>query len=226
MNINELTRLTDKDLITSILNNYFIVDYGYINKVNPDKTVNITHAIKPTLMNGEELPETTTDNVEVLTLCGSGFSIQLDYKAKDKVLILGLKDYIKSVKDVEKAETAKAFIHYNRSTIKVIPLCIFSDEAKVKIVCNDGKMTIKTEDKLLLDGNNFGGLTKTPELKNQLDVMSTRIDTIISALTNSQTVPQDGGAAYKAQISAAISNLPKEDFSQIESNKVYHGDGN
>lgn len=223
MNINELTRLTDKDLITSILNNYFIVDYGYINKVNPDKTVNITHAIKPTLMNGEELPETTTDNVEVLTLCGSGFSIQFDYKAKDKVLILGLKDYIKSVEDVEKAETAKAFVHYNRSTIKVIPLCIFNDEAKVKIVCNDGKMTINTEDKLLLNGNNLGGLTKAKELKNQLEVMSTRIDTIISALELSPVIPGDGGLSYKESITAALTGLPKENFSNIESNKVYHG---
>lgn len=226
MNINELTRLTDKDLITSILNNYFIVDYGYINKVNPDKTVNITHAIKPTLMNGEELPETTTDNVEVLTLCGSGFSIQLDYKAKDKVLILGLKDYIKSVEDVEKAETAKAFVHYSRSTIKVIPLCIFSDEAKVKIVCNDGKMTIKTEDKLELNGNNLGGLTKSQELKTQLGVMSARIDAIINGLTLSQTAPGDGGLTYKAGITTAVTGLPKEDFSNIANTKVFHGDKN
>lgn len=223
MNINELTQLTDRDLITSILNSYYIIDYGYINKVNPDKTVNVTHAIKPTLTNGTELPETTTDNVEVLTLSGAGFSLQLDYKAKDRVLILGLKDYIEKVEDVSQAVVAKAFIHYNRSTIKVLPLCLFNDEAKVTIAVKDGKMTINTEDKLLLNGDNLGGLTKAKELKNQLDVMSSRIDAIINALSNSPTTPQDGGASYKAGIVTAISGLPKEDFTQIESNKVYHG---
>lgn len=223
MNINELTQLTDKDLITSILNNYFILDYGYINKVNPDKTVNITHAIKPTLTNGTELPETTTDNVEVLTLSGAGFSLQFDYKAKDRVLILGLKDYIEKVEDVSQAVAAKSFIHYNRSTIKVLPLCLFNDEAKVKLVVKDGKMTINTEDKLLLDGDNLGGLTKTRELKNQLDIMSARIDTIISALELSPTAIGDGGASYKAGIVSALTGIPKESFTNIESNKVYHG---
>ena len=36
--------LSERDLITSILNSFYIVDYGYINKVNGDKTVNVTHA--------------------------------------------------------------------------------------------------------------------------------------------------------------------------------------
>ena len=223
MNINELTQLTDRDLITSILNSYYIIDYGYINKVNPDKTVNVTHAIKPTLTNGTELPETTTDNVEVLTLSGAGFSLQLDYKAKDRVLILGLKDYIEKIEDVSQAVVAKAFVHYNRSTIKVLPLCLFNDEAKVTMAVKDGKMTINTEDKLLLNGNNLGGLTKAKELKNQLEVMSTRIDTIISALELSPVIPGDGGLTYKESITAALSGLPKENFSNIESNKVYHG---
>ena len=56
MNTAQATGLSDKDLIINILNNFFIVDYGYINKVNPDKTVNITHAAKPVLLDGTELP--------------------------------------------------------------------------------------------------------------------------------------------------------------------------
>ena len=133
MNNVQSTSLSEKDLIMNILNNFFIVDYGYINKVNADKTVNVTHAAKPVLLDGTELGETTTDFVEVLTISGAGFSIQWDYKAGDKVLLLGLKDYIPHVDDVSQAEVPKAFIHYDRSTIKAIPLCIFSDEAKVKI---------------------------------------------------------------------------------------------
>lgn len=141
----QATGLSEKNLITAILANFFIVDYGYINKVNPDKTVNVTHAAKPVLMDGTELGETTTDNVEVLTIAGAGFSVQWDYKAKDKVLLLGFKDYVPKVNDVESAEVPKAFLHYNRSTLKAIPLCIFSDEAKVKIKVEDGTLTIECD---------------------------------------------------------------------------------
>lgn len=167
MNINQATVYSDKDIITSILNSYFIVDYGYINKVNPDKTVNITHAIKPVMLDGTELPETVTDNVEVLTLSCAGFSIQPDYKAKDRVLIVGLKDFVPNVEDVQTAEVPKAFVHYNRSTIKAIPLCIFSDDAKIKVVAKDGKMTITTSDKIELNGNTKQFVTWA-ELNNAL----------------------------------------------------------
>jgi hypothetical protein len=56
--------------------------------------------------------------------------------------------------------------------------------------------------------------------------MSVRVDGIINALTNAQTGTQDGGAAYKAQIVAALSALTnKEDFSNLENKKVLHGTG-
>ncbi len=147
MTTAQATGLSDKDLIINILNNFFIVDYGYINKVNPDKTVNITHAVKPVLLDGTELSETTTDNVEVLTISGAGFSINWDYKANDKVLILGLKDYVPKVNNVKKAEVPKSFIHYDRSTIKCIPLCIFNSEAKAKIEIKDGTIAINGNSK-------------------------------------------------------------------------------
>lgn len=155
MTTAQATSLSEKDLITNILTNFFILDYGYINKVNPDKTVNITHAAKPVLMDGTELPETTTDNVEVLTISGAGFSIQWDYKAKDKVLILGLKDYVPNVDNVKKAEVPRAFIHYDRSTIKCIPLCVFNSKAKVCVKVENGKLSIT-------NGNGVAALEVTP----------------------------------------------------------------
>lgn len=142
MTTTQATGLSDRDLITSLLNSFFIVDYGYINKVNVDKTVNVTHSAKPVLMDGTELPETTTDNVEVLTVSGAGLSIQWDYKAGDKVLLLGLKDYVPKVKNVTKADIPQSFLHYNRETIKAIPLCIFDNKAKMQITVKDGVLTI------------------------------------------------------------------------------------
>lgn len=218
--------LSERDLIASIVSSFYIVDYGYINKVNGDKTVNVTHAAKPVLTDGTELPETVTSNVEVLTICGAGFCVQWDYKAGDKVLLLGLKNYVPEAGTVKQAEIPKAFVHYTRATLKAIPLCVFSDEAKAKIIVENGKMTITTDDTLELDGNNNGGLIIAPELAKQLGFLTQRVDTIINALQNAPTAAQDGGAAYKAGISAVLATIAnKEDFSGIESDKVKHGTG-
>lgn len=174
MDTIQATGLTDKDLITAILSNFFIVDYGYINKVNPDKTINVTHAAKPVLMDGTELGETTTDNVEVLTIAGAGFSVQWDYKAKDKVLLLGLKDYVPKVNSVESAEVPKAFIHYNRSTLKAIPLCIFSNDAKVIVEVKDGDLSVKTQKKIKLNGDSKQFVTWA-ELNQALTTFTTAL---------------------------------------------------
>lgn len=218
--------LSERDLITSILSSFYIVDYGYINKVNGDKTVNVTHAAKPVLTDGTELPETVTSNVEVLTVCGAGFSVQWDYKAGDKVLLLGLKSYVPEAGSVKQAEAPKAFVHYSRATIKAIPLCVFSGEAKAQILVENGKMTIRTDSTLELDGNDNGGVVIAPELKKQLGFLTQRVDTIISALQSAPTAAMDGGAAYKAGISAVLAAIAnKENFSGIESGKVKHGTG-
>lgn len=218
LNLPQATSLSTKDLITSIINDYFILDYGYINKVNPDKTVNITHACKPVMLDGTELNETVTKNVEVLTLSMQGFCFDFDIKAGDKVLILGLKDYIDTVADIEKAEAPKAFIHYSRSCLKVIPLCTISDEAKVIVKVKDGLLSFC--------GDDSGGLVVAPELTAQLAKLTNRVDTIINALENSPTTAQDGGAAYKAGIISTLNTITqKEDFSKIESEKVFHGTG-
>lgn len=135
-------KLTDKDLIKSILASHFIIDYGFIKKVNADKTVDVTHAKQLKTLDGKTLPATVTTGVEVLTIAGAGFSINFDYKKGDKVLLLGLKDFVPKVEDVTSATETTAYLHYSRETLKAIPLCVFNDKAKVQIKVEDGKLTI------------------------------------------------------------------------------------
>lgn len=146
-------RLTDRAMVESLVSSFYIVDYGFINKVNADKTVNVTHAKKQILLDGSELPAIETPNIEVLTICGAGFSLQFDYKAGDKVLLLGLKDFVGKVEEVKQASSPDTYIHYNRTTLKALPLCVFSDDAKVKIQIENGKMTIDSEENIELNGN-------------------------------------------------------------------------
>lgn len=60
------------------------------------------------------------------------------------------------------------------------------------------------------------------ELQTQLYKCKARIDTIINALKSSAVAPQDGGATYKANITAALSGLAAEDYSKIIDNKIKH----
>ena len=136
------SRFTDRNLIESVLSSFFIIDYGFIKKVNENKTVDVVHAKRLKTYTDETLPQTETKGIEVLTLAGSGFSIQFDYKKGDKVLLLGLKDYVPKAADVSSATETTTYLHYTRETIKAIPLCVFNNEAKVVVKIENGKLTI------------------------------------------------------------------------------------
>lgn len=112
--------------------------------MNPDKTIDVTHAKQLKTLDGESLKATVTKNVEVLTLCGGGFSFTFDYKKGDKVLLLGLKNYVPKVDDVTSATETTAYLHYSRETLKALPLCVFNDDAKVKIEVEDGALKLTT----------------------------------------------------------------------------------
>ena len=138
---------TERTLIESILSSFFILDYGYIKTVNADETIDVVHAKKLKLINGKELNQTVTKSIEVLTLAGSGFSFKFDYKKGDKVLLLGLKNYIKNVKDVTQATETTSYQHYTRETLKAIPMCVFNGDAKVTMKIKDGNVTVDAKGK-------------------------------------------------------------------------------
>jgi len=101
------------------------------------------------------------------------------------------------------------------------------EEGDTALYTGEGSWIILRETGTIeLFGTDAGGVVKAAELKTQLDKLSARVDGIIDALKNSQTAAQDGGAAYKAQITVTLETLlDKEDFSNIESEKVLHGTG-
>lgn len=219
-------RYNERNLIESILDSFYIVDYAIIKKVNADKTVDVLHAKILKTTDDKSLKPTTTKGLEVLTLSCGGFALQVDYKAGDKVLLLGLKNFVPKTGSVVTPTETTCYDHYTRETMKAIPLCVFSDTAKIKIKAENGKLGINTAGIIELDGTDYGGLCKTPELVTQLGYLTARVDTIINALKNSPTAAQDGGATYKAGITTTLDTIVnKEDFSNVESSKVKHGTG-
>lgn len=154
-NILQLGHFTDRDMIEAILGSFFIIDYGFVLKVNADDTINVAHAKYMTDRNGKNLPRTETPNVEVLTFAGQGFSMKWDIQAGDKVLLLGLKDYIEKVDDVSETTDKVVNASYYRSGLKALPLCVFNSDAKVTFEIEDGKLTIKAKNDIVCtsDGN-------------------------------------------------------------------------
>lgn len=73
------------------------------------------------------------------------------------------------------------------------------------------------------DGS-FGGLTKTKELKAQLDKTNEVVQTLVDVLTGFTPGSGDGGAALKAYASAQLSGKSLGDFSNIENEKITHGE--
>lgn len=80
------------------------------------------------------------------------------------------------------------------------------------------------------DGNTttFNGGSETmanaTDLKNQLTKMSGRIDAIINAISSAPIAPMDGGATFKASLSATLAPhlANKENFSQMIDDKIKH----
>lgn len=145
---------TERTLIESILSSYYILDYGFIKAVNTDETIDVTHAKQLKTYDNQSLKATVTTGVEVLTLCGGGFSFKFDYKKGDKVLLLGLKNYIPKVNDVTQATETTAYLHYTRETMKAIPLCVFNGDAKVKVQVEEGTLTIECEKDVIVKSEN------------------------------------------------------------------------
>lgn len=172
--IFESERFNDQTLIESILASHYILDYGFIKNVNPDKTVDVTHAKRLKTLDGQSLPATVTTKVEVLTISGGGFAFNFDYKKGDKVLLLGLKNYVPKVEEVTSASETTSYMHYSRETLKAIPMCVFSDEAKVKVEVEEGTMKVTTQKKIELNGNTKQFVTWA-ELNNALQQLWTAI---------------------------------------------------
>lgn len=80
------------------------------------------------------------------------------------------------------------------------------------------------------DGNTttFNGGSETmanaTDLKNQLTKMSGRIDAIINAISSAPVAAMDGGATFKASLSATLAPhlANKENFSQMIDDKIKH----
>lgn len=93
------------------------------------------------------------------------------------------------------------------------------------------QIVINTTSFLMNDGltqfndGSFGGLTKTQELKTQIDKTNEVVNIILTILTGSPVNEPGNGApsALQAALGAGLAGKTVGDFSDIENDKVTHG---
>ena len=75
-----------------------------------------------------------------------------------------------------------------------------------------------------INGDNFGGLTITPELLKKINALEDEINTVKNLLNGWVPTPLDGGAALKGAVTSwAAQPIIKTTLSEIENDKVKHG---
>lgn len=153
-NAAQAMRFSDRSLVDAVIESYFIVDYGFVDNVNDDDTVDVVHAVKQQTASGESLPETKTQKVEVLTLSCKEWSVSFKPNKGDKVLLLALKDYVKATEDVSTAEESKCYLHYDRETMKALPLAAFSDDSKIRLKMDGGTLTAECDEDFNVESQN------------------------------------------------------------------------
>ena len=221
--------------LSGFVNKTNYINIGVITKVHDENYVDVS--LYYTDSTGEQ---TLIQAVRLLHIGTTKCKLLITPAVGDNVLLLCPRDFIEKL-EYNKKPTKGENSYLPYGNINMCGILIREegdDNVKTTVSINEnGDISIETEgnisatsDKTItFDGDGYGGLCKTQELKTQLDRLSARVDNIIDALENSGTAAEDGGATYKAGIKTIIDTYselnPKEDFSQIESDKVKHGDG-
>lgn len=221
--------------LRGFINSTNYINIGVISKIHDENYVDVS--LYYTDSTGRKV---VIQAVRLLHIGTTKCKINIVPAVGDNVLLICPKDFIEKIEyNRVPAESGVCYIPYgNINTCAILIKDESDDNVKTTIkIDENGAITLTTEDKISVnskntidfDGDKFGGLCKTQELKKQLDAFSARLDNVIDALENSETAAEDGGATYKAGIKSIIDTYDlthqKEDFSQIESDKVLHGDG-
>ena len=89
-------------------------------------------------------------------------------------------------------------------------------------VGTDNKVRIDAPE-IVLNGGEYGGLTKTPALNVELTKVKTFLDTFRTVVNGWIPVPNDGGLALKSALTAALNSLETGTFDvALQDTKVKH----
>lgn len=83
---------------------------------------------------------------------------------------------------------------------------------------------VEEAESIKLGDGSYGGLAKMPELEIELNKLKDTVDALVNSLLSFVPVPLDGGAALKAFATGQLAGKTTGDFSNLENEKITHGD--
>ena len=220
--------------LSGFVNKTNYINIGVITKVHDENYVDVS--LYYTNSTGEQ---TVMQAVRLLHIGTTKCKLLITPAVGDNVLLLCPRDFIEKLEYNKKpTEGENSYLPYgNINMCGILIREEGDDNVKTTVSINEnGDINIETEgnisatsDKTItFDGDGYGGLCKTQELKSQLDILSGRLDSVVDGIANATITPEDGGASLKTGIMTSVNDYilehGKEDFSQIESDKVKHGD--
>ena len=218
--------------LRGFINSTNYINIGVITKVHDENYVDVNlyytnNSGKKSIIQAVRLLHIGTTKCKLLITPAVG----------DNVLLLCPKDFIETIEYNRQPQKGEAcYLPYGNINMCGILIKDESDDnvkTTIKIdeegtisVETEGNISVNSKKTVTLDGDGFGGLCKTPELKKQLDILTGRLDSVINGIKTASVTPEDGGATLKSGIVASIeAYTQKEDFSEIENDKIKHGDG-
>ncbi len=175
--------------------------------VNVKGSLNIVTENKTTIKNAKELEFEVRDEVEDPDNDLAGVTTKLSVKNGEITFKIVTLD-----EEGNETEDLKTVLTYSRK----VGLS-FIDEFGNKLITTEDQVQVLGAKQVLGEGKEPLVLGST--FKQEIEKEKARVTGIINALKNSPTVPQDGGAAYKAAIASAVSVLQEPDYSKILSEK-------
>lgn len=95
---------------------------------------------------------------------------------------------------------------------------------ELEVTTADGFKVHLKGDEMKINGDQFGGLVKAPELKTQVDKNTQILDTFKQLLQTPINEPGLGApSAFQAALNSALAALQTADLSNIENEKIKHG---
>ena len=134
LNAFDFFSVSERDVVLSIIRDQYFSDYGIVEAVNGNSTVDVQHAalsvtrpgvVAPAIV----LPAIVTKNVELLFPVMGGLSISGTVQQGDGVLLVGLRDLVPSTSGLTQPAQPPEFWHYTQQTLKAIPLSAIKSAA-------------------------------------------------------------------------------------------------
>lgn len=191
-----------------------------VDAVNEDaRTIDCTPIDEGAPLLGVNLQADQEQEVGVVQFPAEGSDVVVAFLSANVAVVVLTTEVTKTILTVGNTE---AVVEDNSVTLATEKVSVEVKDKTAKIDV-DGT-TVEFDGSTTTFNGGSETMANATDLKKQLTTMSGRIDAIINAISSAPVAPMDGGATFKASLSATLAPhlTNKENFSQIVDDKIKH----